>query len=1092
MNPTPPASFAQRRFWLLQKLDPDTPAYNLTRVLRLTGRLDAGALHDSFLLLLQRHEALRTDFVEQDGVILQDIHEDVAIDLPTRDLMHLPAGQRRDEALRLAAEEGRKIFDLARAPLLRLLLIKIDSEDHLLVLVIHHIITDGWSMSIIFNEVAKVYESHTTGNRADLSPLAVTYSDFARWQQDHFTEKALAPDLAYWEANLQGSPELLEVPADHRRPSMQSHSGALRSIFVNADLTVRLKEVCECRGATLFMGLLAIFQVLLSRYSGAQDILVGTPVAGRNDPDLTKLIGCFVNTVVMRTDLSGSPCFQEVLRRVREVALGAYAHQELPFEQLLKQLRPERSRSHAPLFQIMFVMQNGPKQVIRLSGMEIEELEFDGGLAKFDLTLEVVERDEGLYCAFEYSTDLFEPSTIERMARHFVNLLSAALNMPRNPISRLPLLNGEERERILVRWNSTETEYPRDLRLDSAFEAQVRRTPNGVALIESGRPITYAELDNRANWIARLLTGRDVTRGAPVGVHLDRSADALAAILGILKAGCLWVPLDVAQPSARLHRLIADCGCRHILTRRELRGAVPETAEAILLDADAAIWRDRQEAPPQPGGCSELAYIIYTSGSTGDPKGVMGTHRGIINRLKWMYSAYSFAPDEVCCQKTALGFVDSIWEMFGPLLHGVPNLIISDDLILDPEALLTLLASHKVTRIVLVPTLLGVLLDQAPDLAARVPRLKFWTVSGEYLSEDLARRFHAACPTAVLLNLYGSSEVAADVTYHEVREPRESQPVPIGKPIANTQVYILDSHMEPVPIGVAGQIHVGGDCLSAGYWHKPGLTAERFLPNPFSQESPVLFATGDLGRFLVDGSIEYLGRQDGQVKIRGYRVELGEVEAHVGAHPSVRQVAAAAIADAAGGTKHLVAYVVGRNGELPPPEEVRAFLRNRLPQYMIPTLFVAMRELPLLPSGKVDRRALPAPASGEGAPVSFARSHTETEVELAAIWRELLRVPEVGATQSFFNLGGHSLLAMQALARIRQQFEVDISIRSFFDVPTIEGLAREIEMARASGTTPRLRAIRPRHQPKLDTLAAELAKLSPAEIDRLLQQMRGI
>ena len=395
--------------------------------------------------------------------------------------MHLPAGQRRDEALRLAAEEGRKIFDLARAPLLRLLLIKIDSEEHLLVLVIHHIITDGWSMSIIFNEVAKVYESHTTGNRPDLSPLAVTYSDFARWQQDHFTEKALAPDLAYWEANLQGSPELLEVPADHRRPSMQSHSGALSSIFVNADLTARLKEVCECRGATLFMGLLAIFQVLLSRYSGAQDILVGTPVAGRNDPDLTKLIGCFVNTVVMRTDLSGSPCFQEVLRRVREVALGAYAHQELPFEQLLKQLRPERSRSHAPLFQIMFVMQNGPKQVIRLSGMEIEELEFDSGLAKFDLTLEVVERDEGLYCAFEYSTDLFEPSTIERMARHFVNLLSAALNMPRNPISRLPLLNGEERERILVRWNSTQTEYPRDLRLDSAFEAQVRRTPNGVA-----------------------------------------------------------------------------------------------------------------------------------------------------------------------------------------------------------------------------------------------------------------------------------------------------------------------------------------------------------------------------------------------------------------------------------------------------------------------------------------------------------------------------------------------------------------------------------------------------------------------------------
>jgi amino acid adenylation domain-containing protein len=1086
----PPASFAQRRFWLLTQIEPDTPAYNLTRVLLLKGRLDTGALRDSFLSLLRRHEVLRTDFVEHEGGILQVIHENVSLDLPMRDLTPLPARARRDEALRLAVEEGRRVFDLGRAPLLRLLLFRLGPEEHLLAMVIHHIITDGWSMSIIFNEIAEIYESRTTGHRPDLPPLPLKYSDFARWQQDHLTEEALAADLAYWEDNLRGSPELLQLPADRQRPLVQSHRGALHSISVNSDLTARLKEACARGGATLFMGLLAVFQILLSRYSDVQDVPVGTPVAGRADPDLAKLIGCFVNTLVMRTDLSGSPCFQDVLKRVREVALGAYAHQEFPFEQLLQQLRPERSRSHVPLFQIMFIMQNGPKQITRLPGLKVEELEFDSGLAKFDLTLEVVEQDNGLRCAFEYSTDLFESATIERMARHFVNLLSAALAAPGIPISRLPLLDGAERERMLIQWNSTETEHPLDLRLDSAFEAQVRRTPDGVALIEAGLPVAYAELDSRANHIAHALIGRNLTRDSPVGVHLGRSADAFAAILGILKAGYPYVPLDTAQPSARLHRLIADCGCRHILTRQELCDTVPETAEAILLDADAVIWRDRQDTSPRPRLSSELAYIIYTSGSTGDPKGVMGTHRGIINRLKWMYRAYPFAPEEVCCQKTALGFVDSIWEMFGPLLHGVPNVIVGDNDVVDPESLLTLLANQGVTRIVLVPTLLRVLLDHALDLAVRVPRLKFWTVSGEYLPEDLARRFRAACPTAILLNLYGSSEVAADVTCHEVREPRGGEPVPIGKPISNTQVYILDSHMEPVPIGVAGQIYVGGDCLSAGYWRKSDLTAERFLPNPFSQKSPVLFATGDLGRFLADGNIEYLGRRDDQVKVRGYRVELGEVESHLSAHPCVCQVAAVAVADAVGSSKQLVAYVVGRNGELPPAEELRAFLRNRLPQYMVPTVFVEMRELPLLPSGKVDRRALPAPPSAKGDPAYFARSHSETETELAVIWRGLLGVPEVGRTQDFFNLGGHSLLAMQVLARIRKQFEVDVSIRSFFESPTIEGLAREIDIARANGAVPRLRAIRPRHEPKLDTLAAELAKLSPEQIEILLQQMQ--
>ena len=565
------------------------------------------------------------------------------------------------------------------------------------------------------------------------------------------------------------------------------------------------------------------------------------------------------------------------------------------------------------------------------------------------------------------------------------------------------------------------------------------------------KPFSYAELDHRSNQIARALIVRGIPAEAPVGVYLPRSVDAYVAILGILKAGHPYVPLDVSQPTARLHRLVADCGCGQILTRRDLAHALPATTEAILVDADSAIWTGSRDMPLAPRPGSELAYVIYTSGSTGDPKGVMGTHRGCMNRFEWMYRAWPFLPGEVCCQKTALGFVDSVWEMFGPLLAGVPVVIASDDDVLDPERLLTLLAEAGATRLVLVPTLLGALLDHAPDLAARLPRLRHWTTSGEYLSVDLAARFRQACPGAILLNLYGSSEVAADATWHEVREPHDNNPVPIGRPISNTRVYILDSHLEPVPIGVKGQIYVGGDCLAAGYWRSPDLTAERFVPGPFELEASRLFATGDLGRFLADGSIEYLGRLDHQVKIRGYRIEPGEVEMHLAAHPDVRKAAVVATSGALGDARKLVAYVVGRSNLAPPAEELRAFLRARLPQYMVPADFVEMHELPLLPSGKVDLRALPPPRDNANASPRLVGPRTPTEAKLAAFWCELLEVPEVGVTDDFFDLGGDSLLAMQLLARISKQFEVDIPVRSLFDTPTIDRLALEIETAKADG-----------------------------------------
>jgi amino acid adenylation domain-containing protein len=1087
-------SSAQRMLWLFEQAGPDKPAFNLPRALLIKGKLDIYALHDSFQTLVRRHDALRLVFVEQDGEILQEVDENVIVDLPVRNLMHLPRDERMTEALRLVAAEGCAEFDLARAPLLRVVLLRIDDDAHVLGLVVHHIVTDGWSMSILFDEIAEIYRSRMANQAPDLQQLRLRYNDYAHWQRDNLTEASLAADLGYWRATLHDCPALLEIPTDHARPAILSHAGSSHHFRIEPALSSRLKEACRRARGTLYMGLLAVFQILLARYTGSEVIPVGTPVSGRNDEDLRNLIGCFVNTVVMRTDLAGDPDFPELLKRVREVVLGALSHQDVTIEQLIRHLRPERHRSHAPIFQVMLILQNMPKQSPRMPGLDVEELAFDRGMAKFDLTLEVVEHDDGLNCEFEYRTDLFEPATIARMAGHFLNLLAGALDAPDVAVSRLPILDDKERSRLLIEWNQTSADYPRDTRIDEAFAAVARSNPNAVALSEAGKVVSYAELDHRSNQIAWALIERAIPAEAPVGVYMPRSVDAYAAILGILKAGHPYVPLDVSQPMARLHLLIADCGCGQVLTLCELARALPAATEAILVDADSAIWTGSHNAPVPPRPGSELAYVIYTSGSTGNPKGVMGTHRGCMNRLEWMYRAWPFLPGEVCCQKTVLGFVDSIWEMFGPLLAGVPVVIASEDDVLDPDRLITLLGKTGTTRLVLVPTLLGVLLDHAPDLASRLPRLRHWTTSGEYLSADLAARFRQAVPDAILLNLYGSSEVAADATWHEVREPRDNKPVPIGRPISNTRVYILDSHLDPVPVGVKGQIYLGGDCLAAGYWRSAGLTAERFVPDAFGSEASRLFASGDLGRFLADGSIEYLGRLDHQVKIRGYRIEPSEVELHLTSHPDVRKAIVIATSGALGDARKLVAYVVGRSDCALPAEELRAFLRARLPQYMVPAEFVEMHELPLLPSGKVDLRSLPSPRNNANASPRAVGPRTQTQAKLAAFWCELLKVPEVGVTVDFFDVGGDSLLAMQLRARIREQFEVDVPVRSLFDTPTIERLAQEIEMVKASGAPPRREGIRPQptQKPNLDLLAAELGKLSPEQIEFLMRQIRDV
>jgi amino acid adenylation domain-containing protein len=1086
-----PLSYPQRMFWFLDKLEPDTPAYNLPRAFRMEGQLDIDALEEAFRVLLRRHDVLRTCFAELDGELCQCVKDDVSIDLVSHDLSMLPASRREIETLAIASEEARKPFDLERPPLFRLTLVRMGPVKHVLILVMHHIITDGWSMSTLFREIARSYGQLVVGQQPQTIKLPLQYADFAHWQQEALTEEMLQGDVEYWREQLRGSPALLQLPSNRPRPGIQSHHGSIDSITIDEPLTRRIKQMCAREGVTLYMGLLALFQALLKRYTGTDDIPVGSPVAGRNDPDLADLIGCFVNTLVMRGDLSGNPSFRELLQRTRAAVLKAFAHQVLPFDHLLAKLKCERTHSYTPLFQIMFILQNAPKQLVRLPGLAIEEMELDSGLAKFDLTLEIVEQDAGLYCQFEYSSDLFDRSTIQKMGLHFQNLLSSAVEHPASPISKLNMLSTLERKQIIFDRNTASAEYSKDVTIVGAFADQARRTPEAIALREGGRTLSYRELDRRTDQVARALIAKRVRPEMPVGIYMRRSIDAIVALLGILKVGSPYVPLEVSHPKHRVHLLITTSDCRIVLTHRALKPDLPEI-ECVLLDEDMALWANESGMllPSEP--VQQPAYIIFTSGSTGVPKGVVGTHRATINRLEWMYRTYPFSSQAVCCQKTALSFVDSVWEIFGPLLRGIPNVIVPEDVVIDPGLLLGLLARERVTRIVLVPTLLRVLLDHAPDLGTRVPRLKLWTASGEYLSADLAERFRAAVPEARLLNLYGSSEVAGDVTYYEVGELAGVDAIPIGKPISNIQLYILDEFLEPVPIGVPGTLHVGGDCLAQGYWRRPDLTSERFIPNPFGVGSGPIFDTGDRARWRVDGNIEYLGREDTQTKIRGFRIELGEIEANLMAHPLVRQATVAVVGhmpDAA----QLTAYIVGRDGPAPSPEELRAFLRARLPLYMVPVSFVEMAELPLLPSGKVDRRALPEPATGgAAAPRPHIEPRNEVERQLAAIWCELLDVKEFGVTDNFFDLGGDSLLAMQVLARIRRTFQVEVSIRSLFDGPRIDELGREVEEAKISGAVPRVPPIVPRPRPAtgVDLLSAELNKLSPEQIEVLLQQVR--
>jgi amino acid adenylation domain-containing protein len=1059
-----PLSSAQQRLWFLEQLGLSRHAYHLLEALCLRGPLQVVALEQSLQEIVGRHEALRTTFTTVAGQPLQCIRPATRLPVPFVDLQALSPHAREAQVYTLARADVQQPFDLTQGPLIRATLVRLTDVEHVLLLTMHHIVSDGWSHGVFWRELAVLYDAFRTGQPSPLPALSLQYADYAHWQQQWLQGEVLHTQLAYWKRQL-GGVSALQLPTDHPHPGVQTFRGARHFLPLSLPLTQALKALSQRYGVTLFMTLLAAFQTLLYRYTGQDDIAVGSLIANRNRVELEGIIGFFVNTLMLRTDLSGDPRFRELLQRVRVVTLGAYEHQDVPYEKLLEELRPPRDLSRNPLFQVLFVLHNTPQQVPELPGLSVTPLEIDPGTARFDIMLEFWETSTGLRGRFEYSTDLFEATTIGRMAGHLQTLIEGIVADPEQRLSRLPLLLSDERYCLQVEWNATTASYPDDQCIHHIFETQVARTPDAVAVVCGDDSLTYHELNRRANQVAHYLQTFGVGPEVLVGLCIERSLAMVVGLLGILKAGTAYIPLDPTYPPERLALMLGDAQPLVVLTQEHLAAGLPaHDVHMVCLDTHrSTIAQYRDDNPVSGVTADNLAYVLYTSGSTGEPKGVLGTHRATLNVLAWLWQTYPFTSHDVCCQKTSLSFTDSIQELLGPLLMGIRTVLIPDAVLQDLPRFVQTLAMHRVTRLLLVPSLLRALLDTYNDLQERLPSLTLWFTGGEALPSALWQRFQPSLPHSRLINLYGASEASANTTWYDTSlAPQAIVNVPIGRPIANTQVYVLDAHLQPVPIGIPGELYVGGASLTRGYHRRPALTAERFIPHPFSHEPGVrLYKTGDRVRYRAGGNLDYLGRLDHQVKLRGIRIELGEIEAALVQHPAVRDAVVVAHEDASG-ESHLVAYVVPLQEPGPASSELRHDLAKRLPPAMVPTTFVLLPTLPLTPSGKVDRRALPVPGSVKPTLDDlYIAPRTPIEQQVVAIWCHLLGRARIGMHDNFFALGGHSLLAMQLLARVRDATHVEVSLFSFFATPTVAGMAAVIEAADRTQQSRQVPAIAP-------------------------------
>lgn len=1042
-----PASFAQQRLWFIDQLAPGKATYNLPAALRVLGKLDVKMLERALQEVSRRHETLRTRFVSIDGGPQQVIEDQIEIELPVVDLTSIADEKEREaEALRLAEEEARAPFDLKHAPLMRGSLLRLGELEHVLLFTMHHIISDAWSMGVLIEEVSVLYDAFSRGRSSSLPELLIQYADYSEWQREWLEGGVLEEQLAYWKEQLAGV-SVLQLPSDRPRPSTQSQSGAVYEFAVETRIAQQLVKLAKAQGATLFMVTLAAFQVLLYRYSGQQDIAVGTPTAGRSSNDMEKLIGFFINTLVLRGDMSGAPSFIELLQRTKEVTLEAFAHEDVPFEKLVEAVSPERNLGSTPLFQVMMVLQNAPESDLRLGTAKLQPFNtIDNGTSKFDLLLQLGEDGSGMLMgSLQYSTDLFDRASMRRLIEHYRKLLSGIAENPMQSIDAFPLLTSSERRQVIEEWNRTTVEFARKQFVPALIEEQAERTPAAPALRYEKTELNYSQLNQRANQLARQLQELGVGVEARVGLLVERSIEMVVGLLGVLKAGAAYVPLDPNYPAERLSYMLESADIKVLLTQEHLREKRPAYNGPVLeLDGTEEQRRIEQQSGEnlnialEPGN---LAYLIYTSGSTGRPKGVMNTHAGLLNRLLWMQEEYQLKAGDVVLQKTPFSFDVSVWEFFWPLMEGAKLVLARPGGQQDPDYLATLIEEQQVTTLHFVPSMLSVFLNDVR--AKQCHSIRQVMCSGEALPAELARRCLGAMPWADLNNLYGPTEAAIDVTYWKCLSEDNRSNVPIGKAIANIRLYVIDKGMEPVPIGVPGELCLAGVGLARGYWGRGDLTAERFIPDGLSGKSGErLYRTGDLVRRLPDGNVEYLGRLDHQVKIRGFRIELGEIEAALQEHGTVRQ-AVVLVREDQPGQKRLVAYVVPEAGELQ-SSALQEHLRRKLPDYMVPTAYMQLEKIPLSHNGKVDRRQLPQPDHDVSARAEYEAPLGELETQLAALWAEMLKIERVGRHDNFFALGGHSLLAVTLIERLRRRgFKVDV--RVLFATPTVADLATALD-----------------------------------------------
>ncbi|MCC5666148.1 amino acid adenylation domain-containing protein [Nostoc sp. CHAB 5784] len=1027
-----PLSFAQQRLWFLHQLDPDNPYYSELACVHLLGALNVDALEKSLNEIVQRHEALRTTFETIEEQAVQVIHPAVTVKLPVVNLHLMPEVERQAQIEQLTTEIAQKPFDLATAPLLRAMLLQTSAKEYLLLFTIHHIAVDGWSIGLLIRELVVLYEAFSTGKTSPLPELPIQYADFAIWQRQWLQGELQKTQLDYWKQQLAGA-ATLALPTDRPRPPVQSFQGAVASFELSASLTDMLRDLSNAEGVTLFMTMLAAFQALLHRYTEQEDICVGSPIANRNQSQIQGLIGFFVNTLVLRTHLSGNPSFLKFLNKVREVCVSAYAHADIPFEQLVEELQPDRNLSHMSLFQVMFAWQEDTQKELTLPGLTLNWLPTHTQSARFDLTLHIVDAEPELRGLLEYNTDLFDAETITRIVENFRTLLEGIVANPQARLSDLPILTADELNQLLE-WNNTEVEYFQQQCIHQLFEAQVERTPDAVAVVFDSEQLTYCELNTKANQLAHYLQKLGVKPEVLVGICVERSLSMLIGLLAILKAGGAYIPLDPSYPQERIVFILEDTQAPVLLTQASFVETIPQhKAQVICLDTDwQSIAQQSKENLFSELSTNNLAYVIYTSGSTGKPKGVQIPHSTLSNFLYSMRQTPGLTEEDTLLALTTISFDIAALELFLPIIVGARLVIASREIASDGTQLSAKLIDSKATVMQATPATWQLLLTAGWSGNHQLKIL----CGGEALPAHLANQLLHRC--ASLWNMYGPTETTIWSAASQIKT--DGKIVPISHPIANTQLYILDQHSQLVPIGVAGELHIGGDGVARGYFKRPDLTAEKFIPNPFSKETTRLYKTGDLARYLPNGEIEYIGRIDNQVKVRGFRIELGEIETLITQHQGIQETVVVVRSDSAD-SQRLVAYVVPQKNQTLRITELGGFLKSKLPNYMVPTAFVILETLPLTPNGKVDRKALPAPDTARPElDKELVAPRNSVEAKLTEIWAEVLGVEQVGILDNFFELGGDSILAIVVITKANKA-GLQLTVKQLFQHQTVADLA---------------------------------------------------